>query len=338
MRGPFRMQAVDRGEVVRWPTGFGRRFMVFVDVEEEFDWAAPFTRTGHATTAIRAFPVAHRRFADAGIPLTCMVDAPMAADTDAIAVLQDVAGDGRSAIGAQLHAWVTPPFEEVVNTRNSYAGNLTPALEAAKIDWMTQALTEAFGQPPIAFRSGRYGLGPSTLTMLAARGYRLDSSVRAYHDYRDSDGPDFGAIGPAAFVRNGMLEVPLTTGFIGAAGSCGPWLYPKLAKLPLGRAAMARSGMLSRVALTPEGMPTTAAIAAVDALLAGGERLLAFSFHSPSLAAGHTPYVRNTRDLAAFWRWWDVMLAHLAGRGVTPASLDDMLSSLDQRPTGADRV
>ncbi|WP_240313668.1 polysaccharide deacetylase family protein [Sphingomonas carotinifaciens] len=338
MRGPFRMPAVERGERVRWPADFGRRFMVFVDVEEEFDWAAPFTRSDHTTTAIRALPAAHRRFADAGVALTMMVDAPMAADPEAVAILRDVADDGRATIGAQLHGWVTPPFEEVVGVRNSYAGNLPPALEAAKIDHLTHALTEAFGRPPIAFRSGRYGLGQSTLGMLAARGYRIDGSVRAYHDYSDHHGPDFAAIGPAAFVRDGMLELPLSTAFIGAARSQGPWIYPKLARLPLVRGGMARSGMMSRVALTPEGMPVAAVIAAIDALLAGGEQLLVFSFHSPSLAPGHTPYVRDARDLSAFWEWWEMILDHLAERRVVPASLADVLTSLDQRPAGADRA
>ncbi|MWC44515.1 WalW protein [Sphingomonas carotinifaciens] len=332
------MPAVERGERVRWLADFGRRFMVFVDVEEEFDWAAPFTRSDYTTTAIRALPAAHRRFADAGVALTLMVDAPMAADPQAVAILRNVAGDGRSTIGAQLHGWVTPPFEEAVGVRNSYAGNLPPALEAAKIDHLTHALAEAFGKPPIAFRSGRYGLGPSTLGMLAARGYRIDSSVRAYHDYSDRHGPDFAAIGPAAFVRDGMLELPLSTAFIGAARSQGPWIYPKLARLPLVLGGMARSGMMSRIALTPEGMPVAAVIAAIDALLAGGEQLLVFSFHSPSLVPGHTPYVRDARDLSAFWEWWEMILDHLAERRVVAASLADVLTSPDRRPAGADRT
>lgn len=95
---------------------------------------------------------------------------------------------------------------------------------------------------------------------------------------------------------------------------------------------------MSRVALTPEGMPVAAVIAAIDALLAGGEQLLVFSFHSPSLAPGHTPYVRDARGLSAFWEWWEMILDHLARRRAVPTSLDDVLASLDRRPAGADRT
>ena len=31
----------DPGPRVRWADGFGQRFTIFVDVEEEFDWRAP---------------------------------------------------------------------------------------------------------------------------------------------------------------------------------------------------------------------------------------------------------------------------------------------------------
>lgn len=72
--------------------------------------------------------------------------------------------------------------------------------------------------------------------------------------------------------------------------------------MPYGRGAAARAGLLSRVALTPEDMPVAAARDAVDAAMADGVGLLVFSFHSPSLVAGHTPYVRDAGDLAAFWR------------------------------------
>jgi hypothetical protein len=32
--------------------------------------------------------------------------------------------------------------------------------------------------------------------------------------------------------------------------------------------------------------------------------VLVFSFHSPSLAPGFTPYVRNEDDLLRFYDWW----------------------------------
>ena len=121
-------------DAVAWPESFGTRFTILVDTEEEFDWAAPLGRDSHAVSHIVALPEAHRRFADRGVPLTYMVDYPIATDPRAIEVLRGVIADGASAIGTQLHAWVNPPFEEALTPANSFAGNLPEALEAAKID------------------------------------------------------------------------------------------------------------------------------------------------------------------------------------------------------------
>jgi hypothetical protein len=62
-------------------------------------------------------------------------------------------------------------------------------------------------------------------------------------------------------------------------------------------------------------------------LLANDVRLLLFSFHSPTLSPGHTPYVRDDADLARFYHWWDTVLDHLARRGVTPAAQDEVLAA-----------
>ena len=89
--------------------------------------------------------------------------------------------------------------------------------------------------------------------------------------------------------------------------------------------------LISRVPLTPEGVPVRDAIAAIDALIEEGVRVLNFSFHSPTLEPGHTPYVRSEADRTAFYQWWDAVLAHLARRGVAPASLDQLLAAVPAR-------
>jgi hypothetical protein len=273
---------------------------------------------------MRAFPAAHRRFLAAGVPLTCFVDHPIATDPKAIAILGEVLEDGRSALGAQLHAWVNPPFDEPAEPWASYAGNLPRELEAAKLDLLGEAIAAAWGAPLRAYRAGRYGIGPNTLGLLAERGYRVDSSVRARYD-NAPDGPDFARFGSHAFRRQGVVEVPLTTVFTGRCRN--PALYRALSRVPHARGAAARTGLLQRVALTPEGMPLSAALAAIDAALAEGIELLVFSFHSPSLEPGHTPYVRNATDRAMFDRWWDGVLNRLALRGVRATGLDDVIAA-----------
>ena len=319
-------------DLVEWPADFGTRFTVFVDTEEEFDWDAPLDRKSHGVAHVAALPEAHRRFAERGVPLTYMVDYPIATDPAGIDVLRAALADGVSAVGTQLHPWVNPPFDEMLTLANSYAGNLPEAVEAAKIDMLTDAITTAFGARPLAYRAGRYGIGPNTLRLLAARGYVLDSSMRARYSYAGDGGPDFADIGNHAFRADDMVELPLTTVHTGLLRSGGTRLYRALAPVPKAWAVFARTGLLSRVALTPEDMPMRDALEAVAVAVGEGLRLLNFAFHSPSVAPGYTPYVRDAADLARFHAWWDAVLADLARRGVRAASLDQVIAAA--RPGG----
>jgi hypothetical protein len=311
-----------------WPEDFGTRFTVFVDVEEEFDWRAPLDRDNRATTAMAAFPDAHCRFAERGVGLTCMVDHPIATDLASIAILLRVVEDGRSEIGTQLHAWVNPPFDEDATRRSSYAGNLSRMLETAKLDTLTTAITTAFGKRPRAYRAGRYGIGPRSFELLAGLGYRIDSSVRPGYDYSADGGPDFAMADAHAYRAGGIVELPLTTVFTGYARRGGPGLYRALGRFPKGKALFARTGLLSRIALTPEDMPIDAALEAVAVAAGEGLRLLNLSFHSPSLAPGHTPYVRDAADLKRFYSWWTTMLDALDRRGIRNASLNEIIAAL----------
>ncbi len=327
---PYRAPCPDVSDLVAWPGTFGTRFMVFVDTEEEFDWRGPFRREARATTAAAAIPDAHRRFADGGAPLTFLVDHPIVSDPAAVAHLHGALADGRSAVGAQLHPWVNPPFDEDLCDFNSFPGNLEERLERAKLAALTGAIIAAFGRHPRIYRAGRYGIGLNTAKLLVEQGYALDSSVRSAYDYSVSGGPDFRAVGNAAYrfgPGKALVELPLTTVFTGMARGGGQGLYGALARLPRALGVAARSGMMSRVALTPEQMPIADVVEAVRIAVGQGVRLLNFSFHSPSLVPGHTPYVRDAADLAAFWRWWDTVLALLARLGVAAASLDEVLAA-----------
>lgn len=311
----------------------GTRAIIFVDTEEEFDWNMPLSRDHRATTAASAIPAAHRRFADWGAPLTFMVDHPIVSDARAVDFIRQALADGVSAVGTQLHPWVNPPFDEAVTAINSFPGNLPPSLEAAKLEVLTGAIADAFGRAPTSYRAGRYGIGPNTLGLLAARGYRLDSSMRARYDYTAVGGPDFGAVGNAAFWANrnaGLIELPLTAVFTGRLKAVGARLHRAASRIPRGPGLLARAGLVSRVALTPEEMPIADALEAVRVAVGEGLGVLAFSFHSPSLVAGHTPYVRDATDLTAFWAWWQAMFTLLARLNVAPIGLDALIAAADR--------
>ena len=327
MTGVYRPPVPPPKALVRWPDGFGRRFLVSIDTEEEFDWDGPLASDNRSVSAIALLPEAAARFADWGVPLTYMIDYPVATDqrsVDAIGPLLERAG---AALGAQLHPWVNPPLEEELTVANSFVGRSPRALEAAKLDQLIAVLTNAWKTRLLAYRAGRYGIGPNTAALLAERGIAIDSSMRPGFSYTGEGGPDFSRLGNAAYrLSDAVVELPLTTVFTGLARQRRR-LYQLAGAVPKGRGVLARTGLISRVPLTPEGVPAIEAARAIEQAVTDGERLLNFSFHSPTLVPGNTPYVRDQAELDRFWRWWDEVLVALDRLDVKPIGLRDVIAA-----------
>ncbi|HMU21711.1 MAG TPA: WalW protein [Sphingorhabdus sp.] len=238
-------------------------------------------------------------------------------------------GSGVAEVGLQLHPWVTPPFDEEVNVHNSYACNLAPDLERTKLFRLFEIVEKKLGCQPDSYRAGRYGAGTHTPAFLAELGIRVDTSVRSLFDYRQQGGPNYARcpLTPYWVQPGSLLELPVTSLFGGLFRSMGPLLFDQVFGSETMRSALARSGMLERIALTPEGIPADKAIEAIDLAIDDGLPVLTFSFHSPSLAVGHTPYVRTEQQLELFYSWWEQVFTHLQKRSVKPSSIADITAA-----------
>ena len=327
-----------QGDRLTFQPGTPPRYLLTVDAEEEFDWAAPLTRDQFRLDGVGEL-AKFQQFAEGfGAKPVYLLDYPLATSAGAIAAIGDAVAGARAEVGVQLHPWVSPPFDEQVTDYNSFAGNLPFELERAKLLELHAAITRNFGQAPRIYRAGRYGVGPNTAFILREAGIAIDSSVRSRFDYTGIGGQNFAHLGPEPWwvgEEGSLIELPLTTVFCGALRAHAPKLYPLLGKIPKGHGIFARSGLLDRVPLTPEGVSIAEAIRAIDQALADGLPVLVLAFHSPSLRPGCTPYVRDEGDLAAFYAWWRAILTHLAGRGVAAASTRDIITSLSlAKPIG----
>lgn len=304
--------------------------LIVVDTEEEFDWSKPFSRRNTSTRSIPAQARAHEIYDRLGVIPTYVVDYPVATDLEAVRFLRGLKESGKAEIGTHLHPWVTPPHDEQVNARNSYHCNLPPELERAKIEAATAAVEQSFGERPTVFKAGRYGFGANTAQVLAELGYLVDCSQVPYTDLSRDHGPDFRRIGPDPYwldEERKLLEIPLTTGFYGRA----PELGPKVVSLFDSSAAerlrlpglLARTDLVARSRLTPEGVSAAEQCRLIDSLLKLGHRTFSLTYHSPSLEPGHTPYVRSEADLAAFLTTIETVLLYfrdrIGGRFTTPS-------------------
>lgn len=312
--------------------------VVVVDTEEEFDWAVPLARESTCVSAMRAQVRAHRVFEKYGIRPTYVMDYPVTSQADGATPLKELFTDGVCDIGAHLHPWVNPPFEETVCNANSYPGNLPPALEHAKLARLTDAIEETFSHRPTVYKAGRYGAGFATTMALEALGYKVDCSVLPQTDLTKDEGPDFSRCGVRPYwfgASRSLLEIPMTVGYVGRLRRLGQALYDVLTS-PIGMnihlpGVFARSGLLERITLTPEGITVAELRRLTDALLAAGQRVFSFTYHSPSLAPGNTPYVRTEAELRDFLdrfeRYFDYFFGEIGGRTMMAQEVYTALST-----------
>jgi hypothetical protein len=150
-------------------------------------------------------------------------------------------------------------------------------------------------------------------------------------DYSGNGGPNYRnhPLRPYWIDRSRkLLELPLTTVFWGPLRRLGASIYPYLWRMPSLRGMLSRVRLLERIPLTPEGVTLEEALRGIDVAIDQGLPVLVLSFHSPSLAPGHTPYVRTEGDLAKLYDWWRHVFTHLAARGVAPTSVADIMASV----------
>ena len=283
------------------------RLVVVIDTEEEFDWSQTFSRSNTSVQSMKWIDRVQSIFDSYGITPIYVIDYPVTSQSDGYQPLVDIHADGRCIIGAHLHPWVNPPFEEEVNQTNSFAGNLPGMLEHSKLKILSDCIGEKFGRRPKIYKAGRYGVGPHTAGILELEGYEVDLSVCPYMNYAHESGPDYSASSPWPYwfgTTRRILELPLTVGYTGLLRQWGPTLHrlvtnPLLTNLHV-PGIFARLQLLNKSWLSPEGYLIQEHRQVVRALFQEGLRVFSFAFHSPSVTPGHTPYVQSDSDLEAF--------------------------------------
>ena len=279
---------------------------VVVDTEAEFDWSKDFDRSLTAVTAMAFQERAQAIFERYGVRPLYVVDYAVASQPEGYEPLRAILGRHACAIGAHLHPWINPPFEEVVSQRNSFAGNLPRDLEERKLRVLCAAIWKSFGISPLFFKAGRYGLGAHTLETLRDLGFAVDLSIMPRSDGRAKGGVDFRSVDarPYRAASGQILSVPMTRAHLGPLAPLAPRVHaamhsPLMTSLGL-PGILAHLGLLNTVTLTPEGIPAREQVQLLRTQIRRGYRTFVLHYHSPSLAPGHTPYVRTDADLTRF--------------------------------------
>ena len=312
---------------------------VVIHTEEEFDWNRPHDRYSTGVEHMQHIGRAQSLFDEFDIVPNYVIDYPIASKEAAILPLKSYADSGRALIGAHLHPWVSPPHMETVNAFNSYPGNLPRELETEKLRLLTEQIIESFDMHPLTYLAGRYGFGPNTAEILEELNYEVDISPAVPINFSADGGPDYSGYSNHPYwfgKQRKLLGLPGTGGYAGVLHRGGTPLYNRLTRTWMRRSKLsglvARLRLMERIRLSPEDYSEPEMRRITKTLVRDGVRIFVFSFHSPSIHPGGTPYVQSEADLKRFLdkcrRYFYYFLNTLNGIPMTPVEIRRYLESV----------
>ena len=311
--------------------------LVGIDTEGDNQWDAA-ARLDQRFENIYALPRLHALFARHGVRPTYVVTHPVAKDPRSAHVLRQLLAGGDCEIGAHHHAWETPPCTEADIRRHPYASALPRAQFEAQLDSLTAAITDGVGQPPVSYRSGRFGFSADHVAALERCGYLIESSVAPLFYEAHKGGPEFveapltpyflaydSATRPGS---SSVLEVPVSAALNRRLPKAVQYAYAR-APRPYTTKRILRAMRLLRMRwLRPSYSSLGDMIALARALADWNEPVLNLLFHSSEAIVGGSPYNRTQAELDAFCERLERFLAFATRElGAVPATFAEFRSA-----------
>ncbi len=309
------------------------KLVISVDVEEEGLFCGQYHRKplGVKNVAhLRRIECVSKEF---GFPFTLLAAYPVACDRSCQDVLLFWRNELGAEIGAHLHPWNTPPFEDLAYPEPIPSDLFPMPLLSAKLESLIAALHDNLQVVPTAFRMGRFNFGAQVRSLLPRYGFRVDSSIVAL---RLADGGPDQFLPPSDpfWLRYNqeyppVLEAPVTMVPISQRSSR---IVDHLAHvLPRQEANLILRGfrIAAVLSINPAWHPLAAMKLAAHLHRRRGGQVLHMFLHSSELAPGATPQYpseaaarRLVRKIRAFLDWLvrtgpvhGVTLSELDGRG-----------------------
>ncbi len=306
--------------------------LVTMDVEEEGLFSGQYRRRNPGVRNIAALPSLARLSDELGFPLTLLCAHAVFTSSEACRVLEVMRDRHGAEIGAHLHHWSTPPFEN----EDEFCRGIperTHAMDQELLEARLVSLLEAGrafqGQPLTSFRMGRWDLKSPLFPMLQRHGIKADSSIcplRAYKNGADhflAPHTPYWALGRSTpFLEIPITQIPLCTWL--------PGLWDKMFK-GSGQGAGQGSAhgkdrrdnfhFLAALSASPFWHKAPIMRLCVRLLRLRGETVLCVFWHSTEIVPGGSPQVpdkaaadRVLQRIFAFFTW---LREHFNVRGTT---------------------
>jgi hypothetical protein len=289
------------------------KLIVTIDTEED-NWAN-YSRTENSVENVERISLLQKLFDQFGIKPTYLVSYPVATSQRSISILRRILDEGKCEIGAHCHPWNTPPFDEEISEYNSMLCNLPEKLQYKKLECLHESICKNFGIVPVVFRAGRWGFGASVARSICRLGYRVDTSLTPYENWAVYRGPDFSGCDPQPFRFNPdfplekktegeLLQVPATIGFLqrnyNLCHRLTQFSEAEICRKLHMKGILSRLRLLNKVWLSPEVADADFMVRLARRMIEKRYPCLNMSFHSTSLLAGLSPFVRSMDDEYAF--------------------------------------
>jgi hypothetical protein len=283
--------------------------LVGIDTEGDNQWDAA-ARANQTFENLYALPRLHALFARHGVRPTYVVTYPVAKDPRSADVLRSLFSGGDCEIGAHHHVWETPPCTDADVKRHPYASTIPRAQFEQQLESLTRAIADAVGEPPVSYRSGRFGFSAEHVAGLERQGYLVESSVAPLFYESHKGGPDFveAPLTPYFLAydsattagTSNLLEVPVSAALNRRLPKRLQYLYAR-APQPYTTKRVLRALRLLRMRwLRPSYSSLDDMIALARGLAADREPVLNLLFHSSEAIVGGSPYNRTQAELDAF--------------------------------------
>ncbi|MBZ0155110.1 MAG: polysaccharide deacetylase family protein [Alphaproteobacteria bacterium] len=326
------------------------KLIITVDTEED-TWGQ-YSPSGHTVRNIERIPWLQDVFDTFHAKPSYLITYPVAKNEKSVALLKGIMERGGCEIGMHCHPWNTPPFEEVSNEMNSMLCNLDGKLQFRKLKHLHSTIQKNFCIDPVSFRSGRWGYNQSVANNLYHLGYRIDTSVTPYTDWTKFYGPSYRDLSPRPFRvpcegptrgegTGCLMEVPATIGYLQRNFAVSNYLFKVLSGRQLRRLRLIgmldRLNILNKVWLSPEKSDSRSMIRLAQRMMKNGYGLVNMFFHSPTLKAGLTDFVRNRKEEKHFVQCIREFLEFARAEGIESIRLSDSLQLLEGQGNGSCR-
>lgn len=273
------------------------RVIVSIDVEEEGLFSGRYARIPEGVSNVSCLKQLHFITREFGIPLSLLVDYPVAQDLDSRDILLTLHHDYQAEIGAHLHHWNTPPFVDLPHPDPVPSDLLGEDLLKNKMETLLEAIETGLSVSARSFRMGRFDFGHCIESVLPRVGIETDSSIVPMRYV--PGGPDrFLAPADPYFIsvdssaQNGphkLFEVPLTMAPIFPGSDKAAYASAKVLPRFLREAVLSKFRLFGALGIQPVWHPLLTMLRAVKTHVARGGRVLTMFFHSSELMPGCSP-------------------------------------------------